>query len=467
MNTPDTESERAQVAYVRETSNVTPIRPDIDVDAPEHFERGDQSELAGATLRALGPYPLTFDAGEFWRYAPARGIWELIPSHLVRSTAETFAGCPAGLKMTPIKISASTTAGAEALARDRLLSSPRRVVFDGAPVGIAFANGFVTVVGGQISLLEHAADHRARFCYPFPYDRSAARPALESFLGELFGDCDLLERLQRMALLQEFAGVCLIGDATRYQRALFLYGPGGNGKSEALRILRGIFPPGSTSAIPPQRWGERFRLAQLEGKLANFVDEIPEGEILAGEAFKAVVTGEPNTGERKHKDPFDFIPRAGHIFSANAPIATADHSDGFWRRPLVLPFTRRFDTAPGRKLEAGLAVLEAELPAVVAWAIEGAARAQEQGGYTIPGSSTRTAAEWRDDSDQVRLFASEQPITEKCAASEMYERYKTWGKVNGFALMSSTKFGRRLMGTGFYERTDEAAGRFYTRRGQR
>jgi P4 family phage/plasmid primase-like protien len=435
-----------------------------EVDPELHaFERGDQSELATATLEALGPEPLTFDAGEFFRYAPALGIWELVPGYVVRSTAERFAGCPVGDKGDALKIAAATTLGVEALAKDRLQSIPDRVTFTGAPPGIAFRNGFVTVTEGRIEHLEHDLEHRARFAYPFDYQPEAPSPKLDLFLEQLFADVDKYERDLRIMLLQEFIGACLVGEATRYQRYLVLFATGGNGKSELLKIARGIFPPDAVTSLPPQKWGDQFKAIMLEGKRANFCDELPDGEIMSGDSVKMVVTGEPVTGERKHRDPVTFKPIAGHILATNSPIRSTDQSVGFWRRPVVLPLTRKFDGAPERILEAGQAVLDAELPGVVTWALYGAARAQVQMGYTMPPSSSAVLSEWRDESDQVRGFAAEQPIVEREQAALLYNRYKEWAKVNGIGAMSSTMFGRRIMSAGLYDREGKDV-RYYVRR---
>ncbi|WP_437804197.1 DUF5906 domain-containing protein [Sorangium sp. So ce693] len=91
-----------------------------------------------------------------------------------------------------------------------------------------------------------------------------------------------------------------------------LFGEGGNGKSAGINLVRAMFPPEALASLPPQRWTERFALSAPEGKLANFVSETPSGERLEGGAFKAVVTGDPVTAERKHRDPFEFRPVAGH-----------------------------------------------------------------------------------------------------------------------------------------------------------
>lgn len=448
---------------------VVPLHDGIDLEACAYFERGDQAELAQKLLGALGPNPLTHDAGEFWSYAPNTGIWECVDGPKVRTTATSFAGCPIGLgtaKKKPgvVKVQASTAAGAETIARDELLADPDRVRFDGAPLGIAFSNGFVRVRGGKIDLVPHAPEHRSRHAYPFAYNPAAATPKLDAFLSDLFADCSSMERDLRIALLQEFSGATLIGEATRYQQCLVLFAKGGNGKSELLRILRGLFPADAVTSLVPQWWSHRFRAVMLEGKLANFCDELPDAEIMGGEAWKLVVTGEPIPGERKNRDPFMFTPRVGSIFATNSPIRSSDHSDGFWRRPLVLGLTRKFDGDSGRVLEAGAKVLEAERPGVAAWAIAGAARAQTQGGYTVPPSSIALAREWRDENDQVRAYIAENPIEGRVPANDLYKRYATWAKDNGLGPMSSTMFGRRIMASDLADREGKAH-RFYVPKG--
>ena len=457
---------------------LVPLHSGIDLDATAYFERGDQTELAEKVLSQLaeGGRALTHDAGEFWRYAPALGIWEQITGPKVRTMAASFAGCPIGFGQprkrkdgsdtTPqtVKVNASTAAGAETIARDQLLSDPDRVRFDGAPLGVAFSDGFVKVRAGKVDLVPHSPEHRCRHAYPFAFLPDAATPMLDKFFYELFRDCDQFERDLRIALLQEFVGASLIGDACRYQRCLVLFAKGGNGKSELLRILRGLFPPEAVTSLVPQWWSHRFRSVMLEGKLANFCDELPDAEIMGGEAWKLVVTGEPIPAEKKNRDPFIFTPRAGNIFATNSPIRSTDHSDGFWRRPLVLGLTRQFDGDSGRVLEAGARVLEAERAGIAAWAIRGAARAQHQGAYTMPPSSLALAREWRDENDQVRGFVADNPVTERVQATELYKRYSTWAKENGLGPMSATMFGRRMMAADLADR--EGTGRrFYLPRG--
>jgi putative DNA primase/helicase len=175
------------------------------------------------------------------------------------------------------------------------------------------------------------------------------------------------------------------------------------------------------------------------GVLANFVDEIPERDVTAGDVFKSIVTGDPISTERKNRDPFEFRPIAGHILSANVLPGTIDQSDGYWRRFVICPFTRKFENDPSRRPDAAAEVVQHELPAVAAWALEGAARLQRQGKYSTTEVAQKTLAEWRDEAELVRRFLLERSGLNEMRANVLYDEWRTWARGNGFADMSSTR----------------------------
>ncbi len=442
--------------------NAVGMRPGI-TPGQVVFDRGDHVEIADKILDKLGPNPVTYDVGRVWRYEPATGVWGAVEEEEVENHAAGFAGSPV-LKGDDgvLMVSATTVKGARHILRARLLSEPGRIAFSSAPNGMAFLNGFVTVKSGTIEILPHGPMRLARHRYEFDYNPAAPHPRLDTFLAEIFADVtDPDEVSKRIALLQEFLGACLVGNATRYQRYLVLFATGGNGKSELLRICRACFPAGTVTSIEPQKWSDDKHAAALEGVRANFCDELPDDEIMGGHNVKRVVTGEPMTARRVYKDSITFTPMCGHMLATNVPIQSSDHSDGFWERPLVLVLSRKFRQDPTRKLEAAKDIVEDELPGIVAWALEGAARAQRQRGYTEPASSMATLLEWRDDNDQVRGFVADKPITGRWAAGTLYEEYRDWAKTNGCAIMSATKFGRRITANVLAVRGRDVKGRFY------
>jgi len=144
-------------------------------------------------------------------------------------------------------------------------------------------------------------------------------------------------------------------------------------------------PAGTTSAIAPQDWAQEYRRAMLVGKHLNAVGELPEREIIASEAFKAIVTGDPIVGRIIRESPMTFRPKAGHYFAANRLPGTSDQTEGFWRRFVVLTFNRNLKDDPTRDPEI-VSKLLTELPEIVSWLLEGAARLIRAKAYTIPSS---------------------------------------------------------------------------------
>jgi putative DNA primase/helicase len=428
---------------------------------PRTFQRGDEVELATAAYAVLATSELMYDENKLWRYDTVGGVWREITEEVISATLAGFAGAPlltaAGAKA--LCISNRQINGARDILRDNLLAHPGRRQFKNAVGGlVAFKNGLVQVKNGQISFYHHSPDALVRYVHPFDYvdyeflqqTVSLPVPRLGSFLHNLFSDVAQAEKDERVALFQEFVGTSLIGEATKYQVALVLSGGGGNGKSEFLKLAQAAFPPGSVASLPPQMWSRTFHLAALAGALGNFVNEIPERDISDGEVFKAVITGDSVRAEHKHKAPFDLKPVAGHIFSANTLPGTVDQSDAYWRRFVVLPFTRNMSLAPEHQFNAAQAVIDMELPAFVAWLLAGAARVQRQKGYAIPKSSIAMLNEWRRDADSVLKFATEECISsqKQKSATELFHDYSRWALLNNFASMSSTKFYRRFAKTG-------------------
>jgi putative DNA primase/helicase len=202
-------------------------------------------------------------------------------------------------------------------------------------------------------------------------------------------------------------------------------------------------------------------LAELAGKRLNVVSELPERDILESERFKAVVTGDPLTAARKFRDPFTLVPTAGHLFACNALPATRDQSYGFWRRPIVLPFAHRF-TKTERVRDYHLTILATELGEIAAWAVEGAARVQAKGEYTLAEPSAEAKRFWQIDTDQVRQFLEDCARGDASAQTslvDLYCAYTVWAKETGHGGMSRNALGSRLRGLGHGARS--ALGRFY------
>ena len=439
------------------------------------FERGDSVELARTLLDELAAgstHPVVYDRNQFWRYDPHRGVFVELSKPLLYRHVASYAGrLIRGKKPRALALSDTAVKGvlgaAAAYAADPGF-------FDAAPRGVCFADAWVTARDGEVVVEEHAPAHRATHALGVRYDAAARVDQWRSMLRQVFrreivdeagavvGE-DLGETERAIELLQEFAGASLVGMAATWAVCLVLVGPGNDGKSRVLNVLRALFPATAVCSIAPHAWSRGFLLAELAGKRLNVVSELPPGDVQDGDRFKQVVAGDAMTAERKYEAPFTLIPEAGHVFACNELPGTRDQSKGFWRRFAVIPCTRSFRPEEEVKDIDRLVVRE-ELAGIAAWALDGAARLQREGRYTTPRTSEEAKAEWQADSDQVRQWVTARCDTlppgtsswREAGLERLYPDYRAWAQSNGHTPLASARFAARLKALGLEHRTKMA-----------
>lgn len=383
--------------------------------------------------------------GHMYRYVPESGTWHQCSTGELSVVVQDLAGSTIGGDSV-LKVFSGTVDGTVACAEARC-ESPK--FFDASIPGIALANCFLAVEGNKLVQRGHSPEHRARYAYSFPHSDQTNLPV--RFLGLLerafTGDED---REAKINVVQEFLGAARLGIATRYQTVLLFYGPQANdGKSTIASMMARTMPPGATSNVRPELMGERFQLAPLVGSLLNVVDEVGTKPIDKAEIFKEVVTAKgPMQAERKGRDPFLFLPKAGHLVLGNHFPLADDYSDGFLRRFLVLGFNNQIppdDVIVGIEQE----IIRDECEKIVLWSLDGAARLLAQGHYTIPSSSLTLKEEWRTKADPTLGFVIEALVEtsddKSCSKLEdIYPLYADWARKKGHKQMAENTLGSRL-----------------------
>ena len=132
----------------------------------------------------------------------------------------------------------------------------------------------------------------------------------------------------------------------------------------------------NVSNIPWQEIGDKFKTAELLGKLANVFSDLPSKSIDDTGIFK-VVTGEDYLmAEKKNKNPFKFKPFARLVFSCNElPRNYVDRTEGFYRRLIIVPFNRQIEK---NKIDKALKYkFQREKEGIFNWALEGLKRLYE------------------------------------------------------------------------------------------
>jgi len=432
---------------------------------------GSELEIAERIARAIeGPSEkLVFDQGELWRYES--GLWLPVFLDEVKRMVCKMDTCPifvgkdndGGQKTKPLKVGSKLTKDVYDLV---CTVRPGAGWFDGAPIGVAFQNGFLRYDTATRKVTFEPADprHRVRWRVPLDFELAATAPRFQSYLTDVFRDD--ADRDAKCELLAEFVGAALFGMATQYQKMLILVGSGGNGKSVFLEIIGRLFPGDALQAIPPQQFQSEHLGAELQFARLNIVNELPDTDILSGESLKALASGDMITRCKKYKAPIKFKPVAAHIFGANVLPGVSDKSEGFWRRWLVVEFNRHFSD---EERDIGLAsrIFQSELPGVAAWAALGLQRLAENGHYSQPPSSVARLLDWRQGADPVAMFLQErtQPTEGEALgtqASMLFSAYGQWASHYGYKPMSIRKFSERVVLAGLKpEKKTKAGLHFY------
>ena len=189
----------------------------------------------------------------------------------------------------------------------------------------------------------------------------------------------------------------------------------------------------------------------LHGKLANIAADLDQRSLSSTGIFKELTSGDPITAEEKHKTPFTFRPFAKLLFSTNELPFSPDHSKGYLRRLVIIPFNKVF--LPGKADPNLLAKLTMpdELSGLLNMALMGLQSLLKKSAFTIPVSSKAALKAYRDDITPVRRFiddvcevAPNNP-TKKISKGELYNAYRAWCVGNGLErIANEAKFAQEL-----------------------
>jgi putative DNA primase/helicase len=153
----------------------------------------------------------------------------------------------------------------------------------------------------------------------------------------------------------------------------------------------------------------RFRAAELHGKLANVFADLDARGLQSSSMFKTLTTGDYVTAERKHAQPFRFRSYAKLLFSANKIPASRDRTHAFYRRWLIIPFTRIFDGVGGNPTpDRGLRdKLTGELSGILNRALRGLERLATKEAFMQTQSVLDAKKAYIRSNDNLRVFAEE------------------------------------------------------------
>lgn len=243
--------------------------------------------------------------------------------------------------------------------------------------------------------------------------------------------------------IQEFFGYCLTRE-TRYGKCLFLLGPGSDGKSTLLKILRKLVGDQNCAAVAFRDMEDQFYRSALYNKMLNISTEVGS-KAMESMYFKAIVTGDTISAAFKNKTPFDFTPFCKLAFAANRLPRVLDNSDGFFRRVLPVRFKRQFFGQNDDKfLEEKLT---AELPGIFLWALAGLKRLRAQGGFTQCKETDDLLMDYKRLNSAILCFVEEKcelGANNEVSKEGLYTEYKSYCDKYGYSRAHQQNFLREL-----------------------
>lgn len=293
----------------------------------------------------------------------------------------------------------SFAAGVEAFARSDRSHAVRQDVWDTDPFRLGVPGGVVDLRTGQLSAPD-ADQGITKLAAVAPADRADCPLWLAFLLEACGGDADMV------AFLKRWCGYCLTGD-TREHALIFLYGPGGNGKSVFLNTVARIMADYATTAAMDTfttSKGDKHptELALLRGSRMVSASETEEGRAWAEAKIKQMTGGDPITARFMRQDFFTYRPAFKLTIVSNHAPALANVDDAARRRFNIVPFVHK-PAAPDRQLEEKLM---AEWPAILRWMIDGTGEWLRDG-LQQPESVRAATADYFSEQDMVAHWLAE------------------------------------------------------------
>ncbi|MFD7990762.1 phage/plasmid primase, P4 family [Streptomyces mexicanus] len=344
-----------------------------------------------------------------------------------------------------------------------LAQSDRRLAvhvttLDAAPRHLNTPGGIVNLADGSLSPSDPAALHtRSTSVAPDP---TMPTPRWNAFLTDTFGgDQDLVGFVQRLA------GYSASADTSTHVFP-FLHGPGGNGKSVLMDVLRHLLgdyaAPAPAGFLMVGRQEHSEELARLQGLRLVVASEVNQDARFDEAKLKELTGGDTLTARFMHQSFFEFEPTHHLWLMGNHQPRVKSGGDSFWRRLRLLPFQYK---VPEEKKIDGLAdiLVAEEGPGILAWIIQGAVEHFAHG-LREPQSVKAATAAYAAEEDHIGRFL-EECCTRGPAAHMRTETgrvraaYEAWCHSEGEQAMDARTFGRELKARGIVRKP--SSGRYF------
>ncbi|MBR5823766.1 MAG: hypothetical protein IKY67_06455 [Paludibacteraceae bacterium] len=327
--------------------------------------------------------------------------------------------------------------------RSEVLSYLDVLISDSVPMSasnyIAFKNGIYDLATD--TFLDFSPDKILVNRLEYDYDPDVYSEICDRTLNKL-----ACNDPQIRMLLEEVVGYTFYR-RNELRKAFILIGDKANGKSTYLDMIKTLLGDNNTSALDLGELGDRFKTAELFGKLANIGDDIGDEFIPNPAVFKKLTSGDRLNVERKGQDPFDFNSYAKLLFSANNIPRIKDKTGAVLDRLVIIPFNATFsvndpDYDPYIKYKLRS---EESMQYLINVGLAGLKRVIENSRFTINDKVQKQLDDYEEHNNPIVMFfkeVSEDEIINE-PTGDVYRKYQEFCIINGFQPISNIEFSKQ------------------------
>lgn len=307
---------------------------------------------------------------------------------------------------------------------------------------IAFENGLYNIVDD--SFVEFTPEHIITNKIRWKYNPEAYSELADKTLNKI-----ACNDPQIRALLEEAIGYCFYR-RNELGKAFILTGDKSNGKSTFLSMVQCLLGDENISSLDLKELGDRFKTAEMFGKLANIGDDIGDEFIANPAIFKKLVTGERVSAERKGQNPFEFNNYSKLLFSANNIPRIKDKTGAVQRRLTIIPFDARFsaDDPDFNPYIKHLLKTDEVMEYLINLGIAGLKRVLLNRKFTGSTKVQKAMDEYEENNNPIigffRECEDEEFQIENEPTNVVYKRYQEYCLTNSLQPMSNIEFSKQV-----------------------
>lgn len=323
------------------------------------------------------------------------------------------------------------------------LAKSRKQQVPEGEVWLNMPNGTLVVrKDGNVTLREHRKEDLFFYTLNYVFDAQADCPLWHQFLDRV------LPEVESQQILAEFIGYCLM-KGHDLEKMLWFYGEGLNGKSVTLEIIEALLGSKNVSFLSlSDLTNDDVKRAGIENKMLNISHE--SGKDVNANVLKQLTSGERVLIKHLYLDPRETNDYGKFIAAFNV-LPRAEITFGYFRRLIILPY---LVTIPAEEIDRQLtSKLKEELSGILNWVLMSVPQLMARREFSSSESCEKALDQYRLQSDNVRLFVSDQCETSEYTtfASEIYTAYRNYCLGSSLKPIGKQKFYERLEGLG-YER---------------